>query len=344
MMKIWFDLSNSPHINMFCDLIKELEIEGNEVIITSRPLANTIQLLEQKGLTHKIIGTHYGKNILKKIFGFPIRIIQLIIYIRSVGNVHLAVSQSSFHSPIASWFLGIPSIYTNDNEHAFGNKAAFLFATMIYLPENLTLKTTLSNRLLSKKVKKYPGIKEGIYLWRMGEKISSLRNNEVNLRKNIYFRPEPQTAQYYNGKVNFLDNTIAALQNEYQIIILPRDSDQSNYYKHNKFHSVKVADKPIEFLNIAIDCLLFIGAGGSMTRELAVLGVPTISVYQEKLLDVDRVLIANGLMIHEPDLTADKLKVFIQTVKINKMPNNFIQKGKSAYSLIKNSILNYRND
>jgi hypothetical protein len=118
----------------------------------------------------------------------------------------------------------------------------------------------------------------------------------------------------------------------------------SKYYKDNKFHSVKVADKPIEFLNIAIDCLLFIGAGGSMTRELAVLGVPTISVYQEKLLDVDRVLIANGLMIHEPDLTADKLKVFIQTVKINKMPNNFIQKGKSAYSLIKNSILNYKND
>ncbi len=29
-MKIWFDLSNSPHINMFYDLIKELESEGNE--------------------------------------------------------------------------------------------------------------------------------------------------------------------------------------------------------------------------------------------------------------------------------------------------------------------------
>ena len=69
-MRIWIDISNSPHVNMFYSLIKELESEGHQIIITSRPLANTIALLDQKGLQHTTIGEHYGKDFLKKVFGF----------------------------------------------------------------------------------------------------------------------------------------------------------------------------------------------------------------------------------------------------------------------------------
>ena len=46
-MRIWFDISNSPQVNMFYNLIRELEAGGHQVIITSRPLANTIELLDQ---------------------------------------------------------------------------------------------------------------------------------------------------------------------------------------------------------------------------------------------------------------------------------------------------------
>ena len=76
-MKIWFDLSNSPHINMFYDLIRELEADGHTIVITSRPLANTVELLDQRGLKHTVVGEHYGKNFYKKIFGYPIRVLQL---------------------------------------------------------------------------------------------------------------------------------------------------------------------------------------------------------------------------------------------------------------------------
>ena len=40
-MRIWFDLSNSPHINMFHDLIRDLESDGHEVIITSIETQNS---------------------------------------------------------------------------------------------------------------------------------------------------------------------------------------------------------------------------------------------------------------------------------------------------------------
>ena len=58
-MKLWFDLSNSPHINMFAALIRDLQRE-HEVAITCRPLANTIDLLDLHRFDYTVVGVHYG--------------------------------------------------------------------------------------------------------------------------------------------------------------------------------------------------------------------------------------------------------------------------------------------
>lgn len=339
-MRIWFDISNSPHVNMFYQLIKELEADGHTVIITSRPLANTIELLDQRGLQHTIVGEHYGKNFLKKVFGYPIRVLQLRKFLKD-KKIDVAISQSSFHSPVVAKLLGIPSIYTNDNEHAMGNQPAFFCATKILIPENLPIKNIAKNGISAKKVQQYPGVKEGIYLWSKGEAIQEKRKQNTSGKIKIYIRPEPQTAQYYKGKENFLDDTIIALQSNYSITVLPRDANQSNHYKQEKFHATVVPDKPLGFDTIAADCSIFIGAGGSMTRELAILGVPTISVYQDALLEVDSFLLSTGLMLHEPNITPEKVTNYINSLQ-NKPPAlELMNKGKEAYNLFKNEILKF---
>lgn len=339
-MRIWIDISNSPHVNMFYSLIKELESEGHQIIITSRPLANTIALLDQKGLQHTTIGEHYGKDFLKKVFGFPIRILQLKKFLKD-KNIDVAVSQSSFHSPVVARLMGIPSIYTNDNEHAMGNKPAFFCATQILIPENLPIKNIAKTGISIKKIKQYPGVKEGIYLWSKGETIQEKRKQQNPATIKIYIRPEPQTAQYYKGKENFLDETIIALQDKYAIIVLPRDANQSKHYKQEKFHATYVPDNPLSFDDIAADCSIFIGAGGSMTRELAILGIPTISVYQDDLLEVDQFLISKNLMLHEPELTPEKVISYLESLQ-NKPPAlELMNKGKEAYYLLKNEILKF---
>ena len=340
-MKIWFDISNSPHVNMFYQLIKELESDGHEVIITSRPLANTIALLDQKGLKHTTVGEHYGKNFLKKVFGYPIRVKQLRKFLKG-KKIDLAISQSSFHSPVVAKLLGIPSIYTNDNEHAMGNKPAFICATKILIPENLAVEKIAKAGVSAKKVIQYPGVKEGIYLWSKGEEIQAKRKQNTSGEIKIYIRPEPQTAQYYKGKENFLDDTILALQEKYSIIVLPRDDNQSAHYKQEKFHKTQVPDKPLGFDAIAEDCTIFIGAGGSMTREMAILGIPTISVYQDDLLDVDSFLLSKGLMLHEPNITPEKVISYIESLKNAPPALELMNKGREAYNLFKTEILKFK--
>jgi uncharacterized protein len=335
-MKIWFDLSNSPHINLFEKLINELKVD-HQVIITCSPLANTIDLLRLYNLDFTVIGKHYGGKFIAKIFGFPIRVFQLYKFLKK-QKIDIAISQSSFHSPITSWLLKVPSIYMNDNEHAIGNIPSFIFAKKILIPEFLSIEKVKKQYAKEKKIIQYPGVKEGIYLW--NAKIEPYNTDE----KIIYVRPEPWIAQYYKGALNFLDDLLISLKEQYIIYLLPRGLDQSMHYKSEKFAGITILDKPLTLFKIASNCKLFIGAGGTMTREMAVIGIPTISVYQDELLDVDKYLIKEGMMAFEQNLTCDYVVNFLNSNE-QKPPNDkLLKKGEETYNLIKSLILTKLNN
>lgn len=339
-MRIWFDISNSPHVILFYDLIKELEQGGHEVIITTRPLANTIDLLDQKNLTYQVIGKHYGKSLFKKIAGFPVRVFQLVNHLKH-KNIDVCIGQSSFHLPLVACLLGFPSIYTNDNEHAAGNLIAFYFANKILLPTNFKLGKLLKYGWIQSKIIYYPGVKEGIYLWVKHQAIAKKRNCIAQGHPHIYIRPEPQTAQYYSGALFFLDKIILELQHMYTVTILTRNNNQLTHYADPMFKYCNVPQKPLSFDDIALDCSLFIGAGGSMTREFALLGIPTISVYQDKLLAVDEILLEQDLLSHFPQLTIDQVDTVLAQVKSKVANHHFMELGKSAYEILKASIVAY---
>ena len=331
-MKIWFDLSNSPHINMFAAMIRDLS-KDHEIIITCRPLANTIDLLDLHGFKYSVIGKHYGGKLFNKLFGYPIRVWQLVRYLRRL-KPDIAISQSSFHSPVAAWFLGIPSIYMNDNEHAMGNIPSFVFAKKILIPEFLDRKKVHRQWAKDSKIIQYPGVKEGIYLWNAEIKKSNATE------KIVYIRPEPWIAQYYKGSLNFLDDLLLILKEKVKVVLLPRGNEQAKHYESEKFNGVVVQTKPLSLEEIAGNCKLFIGAGGTMTRELAVLGIPTISVYQDELLDVDRYLIDCKMMIHEPNLSGQFALEYLESMEKQDANQELLEKGKETYMLIKKLLIN----
>ncbi len=335
-MKIWIDFINTPQVSFFEPLILDLQECGHEFILTCRNSSNTVQLLEQKRWKYKLIGDNVGSSLTNKLISFPIRIIYLIKYLKK-QKVDVAIGQSSFYLPLSAKLLGIPSIYTNDNEHALGNIPSFFFANKILLPENLSIQKAIKQGASRNKIIQYPGIKEGVYLWSKGKNIQTER--EKCNPKTIYIRPEPQTAQYYTGKLNFLDNFLLEIQDLYDITILVRDKIQFEHYSQDQFKKIKVPSNTLAFEAIAASCLLFIGAGGSMTREMAMMGIPTISVYQGELLDVDNFLISAKLMMHDADLTSVKLIDILNNEFFYSVTNSLMEKGKTAYELFKNTLL-----
>jgi len=335
-MKIWIDLTNSPHVNFFAGLIKELQ-QDHEVLLTCRPLANTIELLDLCGFSYHEIGKHYGQNKFNKAFGFMVRIWQLYSFLKG-KDIDVAISHSSFYSPVVAHFIGARSIYLNDNEHASGNRISFIFADQIMVPEFLDLRKVRRQWAKAEKIISYPGVKEGIYLWAYEPFHSNNRDNGKN-KKNIFIRPEPWTAQYYKGERNFIDELLIGIKDIHNVILLPRGEVQEKHYRQDKFSGITVPEKSISLNDIMENCDLFIGAGGTMTREAAVLDIPTISIYQDKLLDVDSFLIEKGAMIHEIKLDAKFVTDFLKNAEKEPPDKQLLHKGEQAYELIIKTLL-----
>jgi predicted glycosyltransferase len=76
-----------------------------------------------------------------------------------------------------------------------------------------------------------------------------------------------------------------------------------------------------------------------MTREMAVLGVPTISVYQPALLGVDRYLVDQGIMSHEPRLTAAGALARLGAAARRAPNRDLLERGRAAWQLVKETLL-----
>lgn len=328
-MKIWIDLTNSPHINFFKPFINQWKAEGYEMIITCRDLANTIQLIEQNGWDYTEVGGHAGKSSIKKVLYFPRRVWELRKFLKK-HKPSIGISHSSFYSPVVAKLLGVPSIYINDNEHAQGNYIAFRYATLNLVPESLSKRAEELEWGKKYGVKLYPGIKEGIYLAQ--SKMPTKATKPDNVKKKIFVRLAPWTAQYYTGDNYFFDDILKELQEDYEIVLLPRDKTQTEHFEKEEFSKITIARKPLKLEQVYEECDLFIGAGGTMTRELAFLGIPTISIYQDELLEVDKFLIQEGYMTHKIDLTRQDIEQSISSAKHKE--NDLILKGHKAFNLI----------
>ena len=62
-MKVWIDMTASAHVLVFRPLIAILRGRGDEVEITARDYAQTLQLLDLHGLeADAVIGRHGGRS------------------------------------------------------------------------------------------------------------------------------------------------------------------------------------------------------------------------------------------------------------------------------------------
>ena len=59
-MKVWIDMTNSPHVPFFRPLIRLLEERGHEVRVSARDFAQTLELLDAAGIVHDVVGPPHG--------------------------------------------------------------------------------------------------------------------------------------------------------------------------------------------------------------------------------------------------------------------------------------------
>ena len=136
-MKVWIDMTASAHPLVFAPLVRLLEERGDEVEITSREYAQTLQLIESHGLQATVIGHHGGRSRLGKARQLTSRLNALHDWAKGRG-FDIALAHGSHELTITARRLGIPSSTTFDYEwawlqHELGCRAA----TKVVVPESI---------------------------------------------------------------------------------------------------------------------------------------------------------------------------------------------------------------
>ena len=116
-MRVWVDLTNSPHVLVMRPLIAAMREDGHEVRVTTRDFAQTVELCDRFGIEHTTIGRHRGGRVASKAAGLATRSAALARWARP-GGFDVALGHGSNDVAVAARLLGIPSATAFDYEWA----------------------------------------------------------------------------------------------------------------------------------------------------------------------------------------------------------------------------------
>jgi hypothetical protein len=296
-LKIWIDIVNSPHVRFFHSIIRYLENQGEEVLVTTRRFGDVHRLLDLFGIEYNLVGWH-GVSLEEKLIRSTQRAYELSQII-SREKPDVAVSKHSIELPRVSYGLKIPSVYVLDNEHAIAaNKLTLSLCDRIILPEVIDREAVIRCGADPDHLYPYNGTSEITHLVDFQHNPNIFQDLKLDLEKEktILMRPEPALASYLEAdcRKTVLSPIVEALEDQANILVIPRFREQQKIFENDK--KITLIKPPVDTFSLMKACDLVIGAGGTMNREAALLGTPVISCYPGDLLSVDSYYIEKGLM------------------------------------------------
>ena len=290
-------MTASAHVLVFRPLIKLLRERGDEVEITARDYAQTLQLLELHGLEATVLGRHGGRSRLGKARSLFSRLHALRRWART-RDFDLALAHGSHELTLSARRLGIPSATTHDYEfamlqHDLGMRAA----TRVVVPEAIPPERLARFGVRPPKLLRYPGLKEEYYLADFEPDASVLDRWQIDRRcVLVVLRPPPDVSLYHRHSNPLFPQTLNFLgaHEEVQAVVLPRTEEQREYVRALELPSVLVPDRAVDAQSLIALADVVVSAGGTMNREAAALGVPVYTTYGGRLGGVDEELIREG--------------------------------------------------
>jgi uncharacterized protein len=304
-MRVWIDLTNSPHVLVMRPVIERLRAGGHDVRVTARDFAQTLELCERFDIDHTAIGHHRGGRLPAKAGGLASRSAALVRYARadaraSGARFDIALGHGSNDVTIAAAILRVPSTTMFDYEWAtVQHNVNCRLARAVVVPAAIPPQR-LDRYGAKGKVHAYEGLKEEYYLADFEPDAAVLGKLQLDrARPIVVVRPPPVVSLYHRFENDLFAQVLdrlraAAAQDGAQPVVLPRvDSQRRELAGVPGF---VVPEHAIDAQSLIAFADLVISAGGTMNREAVALGVPVYSTFEGRLGAVDEHLIAERRM------------------------------------------------
>jgi uncharacterized protein len=325
-MRVWIDLTNSPHVLVMRPVVQLLRAEGHEVEVTARDFAQTLQLLDRFGIAHTAIGRHRGERLASKALGLADRSLALRRWasaqMRANGRFDLALGHGSNDVTLAARLLGIPCATMFDYEWAtVQHHVNCHLAQAVVVPDAIPPER-LYRYGARRKLRRYEGLKEEYYLADFEPDEAVLKELGLDRgRPVVVVRTPPEVSLYHRFENDLFAGVLARLraacapagageqsaaagQSEgahgqsaaagepVQVVVLPRTDAQREELRG--VPGFMVPERAIDAQSLIAFADLVVSAGGTMNREAVALGTPVYTTFEGRLGAVDERLIAEG--------------------------------------------------
>ena len=258
-------------------MIKRIK-KNHTVLCTSRDYQQVTQLAKIRGLKLKIIGKHGGTKRHDKLNASLHRSKSLSLRIKQFSP-DITVSFCSPEAARVSYGLGISHICFSDSPHATAvMRLVVPLVQKLLIPWIIPKKEFTKFGIDSKDIVSYRAIDAAIIAKRNISKNNKTRNKK-NVRKIILVRVEEEYASYSTKRrpaIPIIKEILKNFSNE-EIVVMGRYSSQVKHLEQVFGKKIRVLNKVVDSKNLLENTDVFIGSGGTMTAESALLGIPTIS-------------------------------------------------------------------
>jgi predicted glycosyltransferase len=266
------------------------------MVFSVRDFAETKSLFEKRiGKPYIEGGKHQGGNKLKKLWGLFQRIVK---FNKEIPAFDIKISVGGDSSSPVAWRRGKMAVTFDDNETS-PNWMYAPFTDLAFWPKVIN-PTVLRKQGFKKNLYQYNGYKEDFYLADYQPNPSFLK--QLPFEHYVVVRPENIKANYVEGRQSIVPELLKALDAQgYNILFLPRYESDKDYAAGIK--NIYVPKEAVNGLDACYYADAILTGAGTMAREAACLGVPSVSFFAgAHLLAVDQSMVDAGKMFYSRDV------------------------------------------
>jgi len=330
-MRVWVDLTNSPHVLVMRPLIAAMCEDGHEVEVTARDFAQTVELLGRHGIPHTTIGRHRGEHRGAKAVGLLSRSLALARWARG-KCFDVAMGHGSNDVSVAARLLGVPSATAFDYEWAATqHHVNCRLARAVMVPEAIPPERLHAYGARGK-LRRYPGLKEEYYLADFEPDPAAL--TELGLdpaRPLVVVRTPPEVSLYHRFENPLFRQVLERLaREELQAVVLPRTAAQKEEVRG--LGAFVVPEHAVDAPSLVALADLVFSAGGTMNREAVALGTPVYTTFEGRLGAVDEALLRDGRLrrLEDPDQVAVEKRTRNGILRVRRDPRDLAKMMLSA--------------
>ncbi len=300
-MKIWIDIANAPHAPFFAPITQELERRGHEVLITAWDRGQARALAQETWPDAILVGAGYQRRVLDKGLSIWRRARALAKAVRP-HEPDLALGHGSYAQVVGARMIRCRVTTMLDYEHQPANHLSLRLAQRVVMPSAIPLEAVRKMGATRRKTGWYDGFKEDVTLSRFSPDprfrgVLGVDRDAVL----VTVRPPAEGALYHRESNPIFRDLLARLvATGATVLVTPRTSGQGDALE--SIEGVRILREAVSGADLLWASDLVVGAGGTMTREAAILGTPSVSVFSQELGAVDRALVEQGRLLHVTDV------------------------------------------